>query len=285
MYQKESYPVDAMIMDEESQVLQTASTSRWSHKKLMHSVALSGFVLLLLAFAGHFHSKTADVTPMAVAIAPVNLFVGTTTGFARSPKISKAQSRRAVAPVQAMAAAASPVARGYADALLEACEDSNNLETVHQEIDFLAEYFKTNPQVLGFLANPTVEDQKKKEIVTKLNAEAELSKYTVNFLNLLISKRRMDQVENIFGEFDALYYKKSGVELATVTSAVPLSEEQMAKLADKLKSLTSASKVQMKQKIDKSLLGGFVLTYGKDGSENVDLSVKGQVDTLAQSFS
>ena len=53
-----------------------------------------------------------------------------------------------------------------------------------------------------------------------------------------------------------------------MTSAVKLENEQQFMIAKKI------------QEMGPSLLGGFVVKYGKDGSGFIDMSVQGQINTI-----
>ena len=50
--------------------------------------------------------------------------------------------------------------------------------------------FKETPDVKGFLFNPVVADQKKRDLLSSLANDAGLSKHTLNFLNLLLDQAR-----------------------------------------------------------------------------------------------
>lgn len=45
--------------------------------------------------------------------------------------------------------------------------------------------------------------------------------------------------------------------------------------------MTGAKNIKLKPTVDKALLGGFIVSFGKDGSAAVDMSVKGQLDAIA----
>jgi F-type H+-transporting ATPase subunit delta len=172
------------------------------------------------------------------------------------------------------------VACGYAAALVEACQNEGALDSVHADMETLDAYVKANEAVAGFLANPTMEDGKKKDILTKLGKEAGFHPFTSNFLNLLVDKKRIGYVEDIAEEFEVLYCENTDTQVATVTSAVKLENEQQFMIAKKLQEMTGAKNIKLKPEVDASLLGGFVVTYGKDGSGFIDMSVKGQVQKL-----
>jgi len=176
------------------------------------------------------------------------------------------------------------VSSGYAAALVDACKSNGVLEQVHADMETLDSYVKSNASVAGFLANPTVVPEKKKEILAKIGKEAGFHSYTNNFLNLLVDKRRENQIESIIAEFETLFCDATDTQVATVTSAVKLENEQQFMIAKKLQEMTGAKNIKLKPEVDESLLGGFVVQYGKDGSGFIDMSVKGQVDKLASVF-
>ena len=106
----------------------------------------------------------------------------------------------------------------------------------------------------------------------------------VSFLGLLVDKRRTGLTSQILAEFEAIYCNLTDTQVATVASAVKLENEQQFAIAKKLQAMTGAKNIKLKPVIDASLLGGFVVKYGKDGSASIDLSVKGQMDTIAASL-
>ena len=70
-----------------------------------------------------------------------------------------------------------------------------------------------------------------------------------------------------------------------MTSAVKLENEQQFAIAKKLQEMTGAKNIKLKPVVDASLIGGFVVQFGKDGSGMIDLSVKGQMAALAAQLS
>ena len=94
----------------------------------------------------------------------------------------------------------------------------------------------------------------------------------------------MSQLSAIIDEFEALFCEATDTQVATVTSAVKLENEQQFMIAKKLQEMTGAKNIKLKPEVDESLLGGFVVKYGKDGSGFIDMSVKGQVRQLSNVF-
>merc|ERR1719183_2709832 len=90
-----------------------------------------------------------------------------------------------------------------------------------------------------------------------------------------------NDVESILEEFETLYCEVTETQVATVTSAVQLENEQQFLIAKKLQELTGAKNIKLKPEIDEDLIAGFVVRYGKDGSGMIDISVKGRLEKLA----
>jgi len=176
--------------------------------------------------------------------------------------------------------AASAVANGYATALVEACSDKKALESVHGDMETIAAYMAANPSMESFLANPVMEEKQKKDVLSKLGKEADFHPFTSNFLNLLVDKKRIGNIADIVEEFENLYCESTDTQIATVTSAVKLENEQQFMIAKKIQEMTGAKNIKLKPEVDPALLGGFVVTYGKDGSGFIDMSVAGQVAQL-----
>jgi len=193
----------------------------------------------------------------------------------KSVKMTNAKGRGAL-----VVSAASAVASGYASALVEACGDAKALESVHGDMETITAYMAANPSVGTFLSNPTMEAPQKKDVLAKLGKEADFHPFTKNFLNLLVDKKRIGNIEDIAEEFENLYCDSTDTQIATVTSAVKLENEQQFMIAKKVQEMTGAKNIKLKPEVDPSLLGGFVVKYGKDGSGFIDMSVQGQLNTI-----
>ena len=135
----------------------------------------------------------------------------------KAVKMGKAQARGSMVVL-----AAGAVASGYASALVEACADAKPLDSVHGDIETLSAYMAANPAMSTFLSNPTMEGKNKKDVLAKLGKEASFHPFTSNFLNLLVDKSRIGQLDAIAEEFESLYCAQTDTQVATVTSAVKL---------------------------------------------------------------
>ena len=64
-----------------------------------------------------------------------------------------------------------------------------------------------------FLYSPMTSTEQKRKMVENLAKEARLKKRTVNFVNLLIDKHRVDAVEDVFAAFEEEYCKLTDTQV------------------------------------------------------------------------
>eukprot|EP00850_Spirogloea_muscicola_P011105 SM000068S20537 [mRNA] locus=s68:82108:82686:+ [translate_table: standard] len=179
---------------------------------------------------------------------------------------------------------AAAAASGYAAALVELAQSGGVLDAVHSDFEKLAAMLDGNAELADFVASPVVTDAKKKEVLAGVAGDAGFHAYTRDFLGLLVDKKRASILKDVASEVEVLFYETTDTQFALVTSAVKLENSQQALIARKLQSMTGAKKIKLKNIVDPSLIAGFVVTYGKDGSSRIDMSVKGQLDRLAAQF-
>eukprot|EP00252_Welwitschia_mirabilis_P017090 TRINITY_DN3797_c0_g1_i1.p1 TRINITY_DN3797_c0_g1~~TRINITY_DN3797_c0_g1_i1.p1 ORF type:complete len:251 (-),score=61.49 TRINITY_DN3797_c0_g1_i1:161-913(-) len=168
-------------------------------------------------------------------------------------------------------------AKSYAEALAETANTKNKLTEVYNDLEKFSQLLTMN-DLYSFLANPVAETEKKKSIIKALADDAKFQPYTLNFLNLLVDKQRMDIVKNVISEFEETYFALTDTVLAIVTTVVKPEERQFAEIAKAVQSMTGAKNVRIKNVIDPSLVAGFTITFG---SNFIDMSVKTEMEKMA----
>jgi F-type H+-transporting ATPase subunit delta len=126
------------------------------------------------------------------------------------------------------------------------------------------------------MASPVLETQAKKAALEKLFADS-LTPAFLNLLRLLADRQRISVLDAVLERLLELYREQNGIALVTVTSAVPLSEDQQQQIAAKARQVAGTEKVEVLQRVDAALIGGFVLNVG---SQVIDASLAGQVRRL-----
>jgi F-type H+-transporting ATPase subunit delta len=132
------------------------------------------------------------------------------------------------------------------------------------------------PELRAVLRNPQVDPQAKADLLERLVGEAD--PLVRNFLRLVAEKGRIREIEDIAREFErlmAVEERRLNVEL---TTAYALSDEEAQRILKQIED-ASGRKVEATQKVDPSLIGGFVL---QAGSMRVDASLRGRINRLRQ---
>jgi F-type H+-transporting ATPase subunit delta len=152
------------------------------------------------------------------------------------------------------------VAHVYSDALFEVAIEENKIDQLFQELQEITDLFKSYPEFFELFKTPkiSVEDKKKSiEVVFK----GKISDEMMNFLKIILDKRRSSAIFTIKNEFDKKVYAHKGIEKATVESAIALEEAQLKGLEVKLSEMTG-KQIELKNVINKDVLGGLLLRVG-----------------------
>ena len=104
---------------------------------------------------------------------------------------------------------------------------------------------------------------------------------TISFLLILTDKRRESLIKEISVAFDEQYKKHKNILTAVISSASGIDEHTRNKVVELVKSTTTAE-VELIEKTDKTLIGGFVL---KMQDKQVDASVLRKLNDLRKNFS
>lgn len=154
--------------------------------------------------------------------------------------------------------------------------------------NFLA-LISTTPLLNKYLANPLIPDKDKKNILKKcLRKKANI--HTKNFLDLLVDKKRIGFVKLILQGFLEKSYEFLCLRFVEVRATQDLNKKQRSVLANKIRMMFGpafeASSLRKQYPnmtitvtIEKEILGGLII---KIGSKIIDLSLRGELEQLAQ---
>eukprot|EP01018_Ginkgo_biloba_P008287 Gb_24985 [translate_table: standard] len=236
---------------------------------------------LPIAILGHAAHSTRLVATSHLAILKSGLCIALRRSFthnALASKIPQIEARghdcRTLITMQDAGAGR------YAEALVEIAQSNKLLETINEDVCKLSQLLQ-NQELYDFLVKPFIQAEKKKSILKAVADDAEFQPCTLNFLDFLVDKKRIDIIKDIMQEFDSIYNELTDTQVAVVSSALKLENYQMAQIARKIQRLSGATNVRLKNVIDPSLIAGFVISYGKNESHIIDMSVKGQLEKLA----
>lgn len=171
------------------------------------------------------------------------------------------------------------LASKYATAIFEIAREEKNLDGYGKDLATVREDVFAIPEAVKFFQNPLVPAQAKKDLLTRAVGK-EVSATVMNFLMLLVDKKRIGVFNEIHDIFTALKNKEQGVLIADVTTAFPLTKKQQDALVKKLERLTER-KIQIRPHKDTSIIGGIIL---KIGDKRIDGSAAGRLRELRTSL-
>lgn len=171
------------------------------------------------------------------------------------------------------------LAAKYATAIFEIARDEKNLDGYAKDLDTVRNDVFEIPEAVKFFQNPLIPQQAKKDLLVRAVGK-EVSATVMNFLMLLVDKKRIGVFREIHDIFTSLKNKEQGVLIADVTSAFPLSKKQQEALIKKLGTLTGR-KILVRTHKDASIIGGLIL---KIGDKRIDGSVAGRLRALRSSM-
>ena len=169
----------------------------------------------------------------------------------------------------------------YAKSLIELSVEKGVLEEVHNDMLAFTELCKENRDFLLMLKNPIIKHDKKRSILKAIFA-GKVNDLTMAIFDIITRKNREPILPAIAVEFHKQYNVLNRIEVATVTTAVPLSAELKAQLEGLVKEISERESVELKEIVDKDIIGGFVL---KVGDRQIDSSIKSKLKALELKFS
>lgn len=173
------------------------------------------------------------------------------------------------------------VASRYAKSLLDLARERGELEKVKQDMDLFSKTLNENRDLRLLLRNPIVKHDKKLAILQAIFG-GKVSVMTEKFFTIVTNHSREGALEFIGSEFLTQYNVLSGVQVAQVTTATPLDAPTRLQVVQLVRQQTGLQEVTLQEKVDASLIGGFVLRIG---DKLIDDSVSYRLRKLRNDFS
>eukprot|EP00898_Chlorokybus_atmophyticus_P000083 jgi/Chlat1/1075/Chrsp110S01569 len=170
----------------------------------------------------------------------------------------------------------------YATALYYAAGDKNNLNAVESDLLSLAELAKSNETFRDFLKDPSVPKQDKAKAIVKLLDSLKLNPVTVQFFGTLAEHGRLPQTLKVIEAFEDILRAYRGEVKAVVTSADPLTDQELNEVKSALGDYVEKGQtIKLQTKVNREIIGGLVVDVG---DKHIDLSLATRVRVLEQSL-
>ncbi|EKY10446.1 MAG: ATP synthase F1 subunit delta [Capnocytophaga ochracea] len=171
------------------------------------------------------------------------------------------------------------VANRYAKALLEYALLQNALEGVFADMTLIDKTIKMNKDLERMLISPIVKTTVKKNVLTEIFTM--VTPETQRLFDLLIQNRRLPILGAVAEKFVVLYNDYKHNKTAVVTTASPLNEATRKEILEKVMMLTKNKNVTLENKVDKNIIGGFILRVD---DVQYNASVAHKLSRLQQEF-
>ena len=168
----------------------------------------------------------------------------------------------------------------YATALFELARESNTLPQVEASLASVRQALDESADFKALTTSPLVARGAAAAAVAGVAQSLKLDTTTTKFLGVLADNRRLAKLPQIISAFRALAAGHRGETTAQVTSAHPLSSDQVDALKQQLRTRLGRD-VSVDLSVDSSLLGGLVV---KIGSQMIDSSIKTRLNSLANAM-
>jgi F-type H+-transporting ATPase subunit delta len=153
------------------------------------------------------------------------------------------------------------------------------LKEVKADMDNFVSLCKGQRDFVNLLRSPIIPHLKKAEILNKI-FKGKVNDLSLAIFDLITRKNRENILPEMTEEFIRLYNEKMGFQEATVTTTFSL-DAQTRGMFEKLVTDLSGKKPLLDEKVDSSILGGFVLTLE---DRQIDDSVSGAIRDLKIKF-
>ena len=164
----------------------------------------------------------------------------------------------------------------YGTALVSAAKETEKENTILEEGMLLADVFEQEPDFKKFISYPGISAEEKKDVITSIFG-GKICAELLNFLYVLIDKRRAGRFENIMKVYKSMLEAEDGVTYGTVFSVVDLTTEQIAEIEEETSHLLQ-TKVKLTNETDAGILAGVkVLIDGKI----IDASYKKKLEDMS----
>jgi F-type H+-transporting ATPase subunit delta len=171
----------------------------------------------------------------------------------------------------------SGVAGRYASALFSLARDDRQGEAVADALARFDSLVAASPDLERLVRSPVLSAADQLKGLDAVLAQSDIGGVAAKFIRLVAAKRRLFFIREMIADYRKLYDASRGVTRAEVTSAVGLTDANIAALKESLRAASGGRQVDLDLKLDPSIVGGLIV---KLGSRMVDGSLKTKLNAI-----
>ena len=167
----------------------------------------------------------------------------------------------------------------YSRALFQLANEKNLLDKVSTDMVFISDICKMD-EVKEVLESPIIVPSKKTKIIHSI-LEKNIEKITLALVDLLIKNGRESYLAAVARVFVDETLKFKGITETYLTTAVPVNDKSRKDIMEMISSAFK-TKVELRETIDKDIIGGFIL---KVNDSFIDASVRNKLRKIRKELS
>lgn len=158
------------------------------------------------------------------------------------------------------------LAKEYGAGMYVLAAEENIAKDVLEQMRTLRGCFKEQPEFLRLLSNMALQKEERLSILDSA-LRGQVHPYLLNFLKILCERGALSEFAGCEEAYRELYNKDHGVVEAHVTTGETLSDDQRARLIEKLKQMTG-KEIILLEKVDPKVVGGVLLEMNGQRYDN-----------------
>lgn len=167
----------------------------------------------------------------------------------------------------------------YAKAILSfALEQSKEVE-VNNDMLTVVNTIEESKDLQLVLSSPVLKSDLKKTALKEVFT-SKVSGLTIGLIDLLVENKRLSILTDVAKKYTVIFDELKGIEVAKVTTAVPLTEALNAQVLAKVKEITG-KEATIENIVDPKIIGGFILRIG---DVQYDASISNKLQVLKRQF-
>lgn len=167
------------------------------------------------------------------------------------------------------------IASRYAESLFDLALEANSLDKYYQDMELVETVLDSDPKIVQFFSHILIEDSAKIELLDK-SFKGVVDTIVLNFLKLLVQKKRMRYIKDIVKAFRGMTNDYKGIKEGIIYSAYDLSDDQVKSLEDSISKKENKT-VHLKVIQNPLLVGGVQVQID---NRVYDGSIKNKLESL-----
>lgn len=166
----------------------------------------------------------------------------------------------------------------YAKALLSLASEQKSEDAVNADMKLFANTIAQSKDLSDAIQSPVISSSVKKSVLLEVFNKS--NKTSLSLIDTLITNNRIAILGDVAIKYNQLFDQSKGIELATVTTAVPLTDALKQKVLAKARELTGKD-IEVESIVDEAIIGGFILRIG---DIQYNASISNQLNKLKREF-